>query len=89
MVSVVKVSLRHTSAQNYKRIQKRITTIANKAITKAVAQVMKAAIQTMASAAVERPQSTVGPKIGVPIMKQPSFNWKAEERFKQILKTSG
>ena len=49
--------------------------IANEAIAKTVAEATRAAIQTMAAAAEERPQSAAGPKIGGPVMKQPSFNW--------------
>ena len=48
--------------------------IANKAIAIAAAEVMKAAIQAMAAATAERPQSVAGPKIGGPAMKQPGFN---------------
>ena len=46
----------------------------NKAIAKAVAEATKAAIQVMAAAVADRPQSTAGPKLGRPAMKQPSFN---------------
>ena len=49
--------------------------IANEAIAKAVAEATRAAIQAMAAAMAERPQSMAGPKIGGPAMKQPSFNW--------------
>ena len=42
--------------------------IANEAIARAVGEVMKAAIQAMAAATAEKPQSTVGPKIGGPTM---------------------
>ena len=48
--------------------------IANEAITKTVAEATRAAIQTMAAAMAERPQSTAGPKIGRPAMKQLTFN---------------
>ena len=49
--------------------------MANEAIAKAVAE-MTRAIQAMAAAAAERPQSMAGPKIGGHAMKQPSFNWE-------------
>ena len=47
--------------------------IANKVIVKTVAEAMKAAIQAMTAGTAETPQSTVGPKVGRPAMKQPSF----------------
>ena len=58
--------------------------IANEAIAKPVAEMMKAAVQTMAAASAERPQSTVGPKIGGPAMKQPSFNWEADNKYSKL-----
>ena len=56
--------------------------IANKAIAKAVTEVTKAAIQAMATA--ERPQSMMGPKIGSPAMKQPSFNCEADDKYSKL-----
>ena len=58
--------------------------IANEAIAKVVAKVMKAAIETMAAAAAERPQSMVGPKIGRPAGKQPSFNREAGDKYSKL-----
>ena len=58
--------------------------ITNEAIAKAVAEVTKAAIQAMAAATVERQQSMTGPKIGRPAMKQPSFNWKADDKYSEL-----
>ena len=60
--------------------------IANEAIAKAVVEVMKAGIQAMAAATAERPQSVAGPKIGGPAMKQPSFNWEADEKYSKLKK---
>ena len=57
------------------------------AIAKAVAEVTRTAIQAMAAATVERPQSMVGPKISIPAMKQPGFNWEAGNKYRK-LKTS-
>ena len=56
----------------------------SEAITKAVAQATRAAIQAMAVTAAERPQSTAEPKIGGPAMKQPTFNWEAEEQYSKL-----
>ena len=44
--------------------------IVNEAIAKAVVETTKVAIQAMAAAAVEWPQSTTGPKLGCFAMKQ-------------------
>ena len=48
-------------------------------IAKAVAKATRVAIQAMAAAAVKRPQTMVGPKIGKPAIKQPTFNWEMQE----------
>ena len=48
--------------------------IVSETIAKEVAEVTRAAIQAMAAVTVERPQSAAGPKIGRPVMKQPTFN---------------
>ena len=59
-------------------------TIATEAIAKAVAEVTRAAIQAMAAAMAERPQSVAGPKIGRPAMKQPTFNLEAEDKYSKL-----
>ena len=48
--------------------------IVSKAVTKAVADVTRVAIQAMATATAQSPQSAAGPKIGRPALKQPTFN---------------
>ena len=58
--------------------------IANEAITNAVAEATKAAIHAMAAAVAERPQSMAGPVIGRPAMKQPSFNWEADNKYSEL-----
>ena len=58
--------------------------IANVAIAKAVAEVTRVAIQAMAAAAAERPQNVAGPKIGRPALKQPSFNWEADDKYSKL-----
>ena len=60
--------------------------IANEAITKSVAKMTKATIQAMTAATAEKPQSAVGPKIGKPAMKQPSFNWEADDKYSKLKK---
>ena len=58
--------------------------IASKVIAKAVAEATRAAIQAMTVATVERPQSMAGPKIGRPVMKQPTFNWEADDKYSKL-----
>ena len=38
----------------------------------------------MAAAMVERPQSVAGPKLGGPTMKQPTFNWEADDKYSEL-----
>ena len=54
------------------------------AITKAVAEVTRVAIQAMAAATAERPQSAAGPKIDRPAMKQPTLQLGAEEKYSKL-----
>ena len=61
--------------------------IVNKAIAKTVAEATRVVTQAMAMPVVERPQSTAGPKLGGPAMKQPAFNWESEDKYSE-LKTS-
>ena len=56
----------------------------NETITKAVAEAMRVAIQTMAATAAERPQSVAGPKIGGPAMKQPTFKSGKEDKYSEL-----
>ena len=58
--------------------------IVSEAIAKAVAKVTRAAIQAMVAATAERPQSTAGPKMGGPPMKQPTFNWEAKDKYSKL-----
>ena len=53
-------------------------------IVKAVAEVTRAAMQAMAAAMVERPQSMAGPKICGATMKQLTFNWEADDKYSKI-----
>ena len=58
--------------------------IASDAIAKAVAEATRMAIQAMAVAMAEKPQSVAGPKIGRSAMKQPTFNWEAEDKYSKL-----
>ena len=54
--------------------------ILSEVITKAVAEATRVAIQAMAEAQAEQMPGTAGPKIGGPTMKQPTFDWDAEDK---------
>ena len=58
--------------------------IVSEAIAKAVAEATRLAIQAMAVAAAERPQSMAGPKIGRPAMKQPTFIWEPDDKYNEL-----
>ena len=49
-----------------------------------MAEVTRVAIQAMAAATAEGPQSTAGPKLCGPAMKQPTFNWEAEDKYSEL-----
>ena len=49
----------------------------SKAIARAVAEGSRIALQTTVEAQVERKHDGLGPKIGGPAMKQPTFDWNA------------
>ena len=53
-------------------------------ITKAVAGPTRVAIQAMAEARVEQMHEVAGPKIGGPTMKQPTFDWDAEDKYSEL-----
>ena len=57
--------------------------IVYEAIAKEVAEATRVAIQAMAVATTERSQSTAGPKIGRPAMKQSTFNLEADNKYNE------
>ena len=48
-----------------------------------MAEAKRVAIHTMAEAATERTQNA-GPNIGRPVMKQPNFNWEADDKYNKL-----
>ena len=52
-------------------------------IDQAVAEAMTATVQAMAKAGTERSQNML-PRLGIPAMKQPNFNWKAEYKYNEL-----
>ena len=58
--------------------------IKSKAITRAVAEATRIAIQTMAEAQAERTHDRSGPKVGGPTMKQLAFNWNAQDKYSEL-----
>ena len=55
--------------------------IMNEAITKAVAEATRVAIQAMAETQAQRMPNTSGPKVGGPTLRQPSFNWEVTDKY--------
>ena len=53
----------------------------NEAIVKAVAEATRVVIQAMAETQAQRMPNTSGPKVGGPVLKQPSFNWEATDKY--------
>ena len=58
--------------------------IMSEAITTAVAEATRVAIQAMAEACAEQMHNMVGPKIGGPTMKQPTFDWDTEDKYSEF-----
>ena len=58
--------------------------ITNEATAKTVVVATRVTIQAMTTAIAERPQSMAGTKIGGPAMKQPSFNWEADNKHSKL-----
>ena len=58
--------------------------IMSEAITRAVAEATRIAIQTMAEALAERMHNGSGPKIGSPTMKQPMFDWNTQDKYSEL-----
>ena len=56
----------------------------NETTAKSVAEATRVAIQAMATATAERPQSAAGPKIGSTAMKQPTCNWETEDKYSEL-----
>ena len=55
----------------------------NEAVVQAVAEATRAAIQAMAVAGAERTQNA-GPRLGRPMMKQPTFNWEVADKYIEL-----
>ena len=56
----------------------------SKAITRAVAEATRVALQMMAEAQAQRTQNAVGPKLGGPTLKQPTFDWEAPDKYTEL-----
>ena len=56
----------------------------SEAITKAVAEATRVAIQAMEEAQAEQTHNTAGPKIGGPTIKQPTFDWDAGDKYSDL-----
>ena len=60
----------------------------SKAITREVVEATRVPLQTMAEVQVERTQNAAQPQLDGPTMKQPTFDWKAPDKYSE-LKTFG
>ena len=58
-------------------------TLTNEAIAQAIAEATIAPVQTMTVARAERTQNA-GPRLGRPTMKQPTFNWEADDKYSEL-----
>ena len=56
----------------------------SEAITRAVVDAKRIALQTMVEAQVERTQNAAGPNLGSPTLKQPSFNWEVPDKYTKL-----
>ena len=56
----------------------------SKAITRAVAEATRLALQTITETHVERTQNAAGPNLGAPTMKQPTFDWEAPDKYSEL-----
>ena len=51
------------------------------AIAKAVAEATRVVVQAMAETQAQGMPNTSGPKVGGPMLKQPSFNWEVTDKY--------
>ena len=58
--------------------------VMSEAITRVVAKTTRVVLQTMAEAQEQRTLNALGPKLGSPALKQPSFNWKAPDKYTEL-----
>ena len=56
----------------------------SEAITRAVAEATRIALQKMAEALTEKTQNAAGPKPGSPTLKQSSFNWEILDKYTEL-----
>ena len=55
--------------------------IINEAIMKAMTEATRVANQAMAETQAQSMPNTSGPKVGGPMLRQPSFNWEATDKY--------
>ena len=58
--------------------------IMSNAITRAVAEATRIALQTMAEAWVDRMHDRSETKAGSTTMKQPTFNWNVQDKYSEL-----
>ena len=57
--------------------------IMSKAITKDLAEATRMVIQALAEMQAQKIPNAAGPKLGGPTLKQPTFNWEAQDKYKE------
>ena len=62
--------------------------IMSEAITRAVVEATRIALETMAEAWAERTHDRTGPKVGSPTMKQPPFDWNVQDKYSELKHSS-
>ena len=73
--------------KNSQKIYKEIMAseqIMNEAIARAVAEATRIELQAVAEALVGRMHDGSGPKVGSPVMKQPTFDWNVQDKYSEL-----
>ena len=86
------ISLHGVRSKNNKLVKKSVIwkhimaseQIMSEAIARAMAEATRIASQTMVEAQVERMHDRSGPKLGCPIMKQPTFDWNVQDKYSEV-----
>ena len=81
MVSGVKSKSNRSKSEVRQNKAKMAEQIMSEVIAKAVAEVTRIVIQTIAELQAQRVPNTAGPKLGGPALKQPNFNWEAPNKY--------
>ena len=56
----------------------------SEAIACAIVEATRVVLQTMPEAQAQRRQNATGPKLGGPTLKQPTFDWEVQDKYKEL-----